>query len=317
MKYFSRLKKSVKTTVKSPVNLRNYKGLIRKAVVLGIFLLLVSGYLSYTRLYLSPQRRFWMAIENNLSTSSVVRETESGGTGNKTVETTRFAFGAQAVQDKINNVSLKSATAESNVTTETVMTLSEQFVRYNNIFSTEKKTDGSNYNFAAIQGVWAKQDAATGAAGRDEQRLTYIQPLITLAPFGNLTPRARRAIVKKLKDNNVYTVDFAHPAYDDSTGEMLTTYDVSVKTKRYVTVLQDYLKDAGFGSYSAINPSAYPDSAEVQANFIIRQRNSTIASLVFSNQTENYSDYGITQPLKLPSKTVSLSELQNRLQSAQ
>src|SRR4051812_43601087 len=92
----------------------DYKKLARRLLALAVILLLISGYFAYTRIYLTPERRFWMAIDNNLSQPSVVRSSETGGTGNKSVETTRFAFGAQAAQDKVSNVGFKNATSESN-----------------------------------------------------------------------------------------------------------------------------------------------------------------------------------------------------------
>ena len=82
----------------------NYKKLLRRTLTVAGIALVITGYIAYTRLYLTPERRFWMAISNNLSTPSVVRSTETGGTGNKSTELTRFVFGAQAAQDKVNNV---------------------------------------------------------------------------------------------------------------------------------------------------------------------------------------------------------------------
>jgi len=294
----------------------DYKKLALWAVALASILLIVSSYLAYTRLYLTPERRFWNAINNNLALPSVVRTVEQGGTGNKSIDTTRFTFGAQAVQDKVSSVSFKNATAESNVTTETLSTPTTQYVRYKNIFSTEKKSDGTDYHFDSIKDIWAKQDEATDASGADNQRLSYLQPLITLAPFGNLTPEARQSIVAELKDGS-YVIDFAHPAYQNNNGQKYVTYDVKVQTKKYVKALQDYFTAAGFGSFPPLDPSGYADSSTVSAKFTIELKTNAIVGIQYNDQKELYSDFGVTKPVLIPTSTIPLNELQGRLQAVQ
>lgn len=295
----------------------NYKKLLYRMLVLAAIVLAIGGYFAYTRLYLTHERRFWMAINNNLSVPSVVRSTETGGTGNKSTEMTRFVFGAQAAQDKINSVGFKNATTESNVTTETITTPVTQYVRYNNIFSTEKKSDGSSYNFDSIKNVWAKEAVAKDADALSTQRLTFAQPLITLAPFGNLTAEARQAILADMKSNKVYVVDYKNATYQNINGEKYIAYVVKVQTKKYVAALQRYFTAAGFGTFPPLDPSGYSDTARVNAQFIIALKSNTLAAINFNDQTEAYSDYGVTQPISFPTKTISVDELQSRLQSAQ
>ncbi len=295
----------------------NYKKLLRRTLTLAALLLVISGYIAYTRLYLTPERRFWMAINNNLSTPSVVRSTETGGTGNKSTELTRFVFGAQAAQDKVSSVGFKNATTESNVTTETITTPVTQYVRYNNIFSTEKKSDGSSYNFNAIKNVWAKEPDAKDAEALNTHRLTYAQPLITLAPFGNLTSSARQAILADMKAGQVYETDFNHVTYQNINGEKYVIYAVKVQTKKYVSALQRYFTAAGFGSFPPLDPSGYSDKARVNAQFIIAMKSNTLAAVNFNDRTESYNDFGVTMPVSFPSKTISVDVLQGRLQAAQ
>ena len=133
------------------------KKLIKGTIVFAVLLSVISSYIWYTRVYLNTERRFWGAIENNLTINSVVRETRGGGSGNKSNEKTRFEFASQASQNKISSVSVKSATVESNVTTESILTPNAQYVRYLNVFSNQKKADGSNFDFSKITNVWAKQ----------------------------------------------------------------------------------------------------------------------------------------------------------------
>jgi len=295
----------------------NYQKLFYRVLAVASVLLLASAYLSYTRLYLTPERRFWMAINNSLSTPSVVKATETGGTGNKTTEATRFIYGAQAAQNKLNSVSFKTATSESNVTTETITTPKTQYVRYVNIFSTEKKEGGGAYNFESVIGRWAKQDVGNEASALDNQRLTYIQPLVTLVPFGNLTADARNELLAYMKSNGAYNVDFTNVQYQMENGKKYATYPVKVMTKKYVTALQKFFTAAGFGDFPPLDASGYPENARVNATFRIDMKSGTVAGISFNGQTENYLNNGVANELKMPTATLSLDELQSRLQSAQ
>ncbi len=295
----------------------DFKKLVRRTLVLAVILLVISGYLAYTRIYLTPERRFWMAMDNNLSLPSVVRSTESGGTGNKSIETIRFEFGGQAAQDKVSSVGFKNATTESNVTTETLNTPATQYVRYKNIFSTEKKADGKAYNFDSIKNIWAKEDVPSDAQSLDNQRLAYLQPLITLVPFGNLPPAARQEVVAYLKSSGAYEVDFKRPTYQTSNGQKYINYDVEVHTKKYVAALQHYFTTAGLGVFPPLNPSGYSDNAHVSGNFIVEMKNNTLSAISFNRQNESYSNYGVLNQLTLPKTTIPLAELQARLQAAQ
>jgi hypothetical protein len=300
------------------VNRIDYKKLFYRVVVLAAVLLVVSGYLSYTRLYLTPERRFWMAMNNNLSTPSVVSATETGGTGNKSTEVTRFTFGGQEAQDKVTSVGFKNATSESKVVTETITTPETQYVRYLNIFSSEKRDNGSDYDFSKVIGNWAKDNVGTDAEALDNQRLTYAQPLITLAPFGNLAADARQAVMADLRNSGSYDVDYNGATYQTTEeGRKQMTLAVKVHTKKYVGVLQRYFRVAVFGEFPPLDPSGYSESARVNATFLIDMRSNTLAGISFNGQNESYGDFGVLEPVALPSKTISLDELQQRLQTAQ
>jgi hypothetical protein len=296
----------------------DYKKLFYRVLSLSAVLLLVSGYIAYTRLYLTPERRFWRAVSNSLSTPSVVRSTESGGTGNKSTEVTRFTYGAQAVQNKISSVGFKNATAQSNVVTQTMSTPKTQYVRYLSIFSTERKEDGSRYDFSKVIGTWAKEDENRDEEAVENQRTSFIQPLVTLIPFGNLSADVRNELVADLRNSGAFEVNYKIVAPRESDeGIKYLDYRVKVHTKKYVTILQKYFKVAGYGEFPPLNPSGYSDAAKVVADFTIDMKRESIAGIAFNEQTENYSNFGVAQHVNIPTKTVSLGELQKRLQSAQ
>jgi len=295
----------------------DYKKLAIRLTVLGVFLLSITGYVAYNKLYLTNERRFWMAIENSLATRSVVRSVESGGTGNRTVEQTRFNFGTEATVDRITSVGTKSATSESNVTTQNILTPTAQYVRYINISTSEKKADGTDYNFDSVKGVWAKQAEAATPEEADRLKLSYVQPQVTVAPFGNLSPNDRRQIVKELKESGAYEIDFNNTKSQVVDDRNYTVYAARVRLKKYVQVLQKHFNAMGFGVFPPLNADNYADKARYNAQFLVDPRDNTIAGIKLDSQVENYTNYGAHVKAAIPKEAIPIDVLQEKLQSLQ
>lgn len=293
----------------------NLKKLGFTLLAVGLVLSVVSGTLAYNRLYMTSERRFWLAVENSLSTSSVLREVQQGGTGNLQIDQTRFTFGQQAITNKISSVSDKSATTESNVTTETLQTPTSQYIRYLNVYTNEKKQDGGSYDFSSIKGIWAKESEATSEVAVADSKLAYVQPHITLALFGNLSPAARRATIKELKDSGAYVIDYKSVTNEEVNGETYVVYGVKVITKKYVGVLQNHLVSMGYGAFPPLDPNNYPENARVNAQFFVNKKSGVLSGLVFNGVTEKYSNYGFNKQIALPTKTISIDDLQTQLQA--
>lgn len=314
MKKLPKLRLRKKNSTKRIIN---YKKLAIRLTVVGTLLLGVTGYIAYNKLYLTNERRFWAAIENSLATRSVVRSVESGGTGNLTTETTRFNFGTEATVDRTTSVGAKTATSESNVTTQNILTPTAQYVRYVDITTSEKRADGTPYDFTPIKGVWAKQAEATSDEEADRLKLSYIQPHVTLAPFGNLRPADRSQILKELKEGGVYEIDYKNVQKQDVDGRDYIVFAAKVKLKSYVTVLQNHFNVMGFGVFPPLNADNYPEKARYNVQFLIDPRDNTVAGIKLDNQTENYTNYGVNVRAHIPTDAIPLDQLQEGLQSLQ
>jgi hypothetical protein len=297
--------------------LLNYKKIAIRASVLGVVLLVVSGYLAYTRLYLSKDRRFWIAIENSMSTQSYVREITAGGTGNRTVEKTRYTFGPQATIEKLTSVGAKSATTESNVVTQTVATPSAQFVSYVDITTSEKKPNGDAYNFDSVKGVWARQAEATTQEEADQLKQDFVQQHVTIVPFGNLSGVARRNLLQELKSSGVYEIDRLNIVKQEIDGKNYMAYPVRVHLKKYVSILQKHFYELGYGTFSALDPSQYTETAKYNATLLLDMNGTTLRGMATSTQTELYVNYGTSRKTTIPTNAISLDDLQSRLQALQ
>ena len=167
-------------------------------------------------------------------------------------------------------------------------------------------------------GTWAKQDESRDKESIEDQRTTFIQPMATLIPFGNLSADARNELLADLRNSGAFETNYKTGTYRES-DEGVKYLDIRVKvhTKKYVTILQKYFKMAGYGEFPPLDPSGYSEAAKVVADFTIDMKRESIVGIAFNEQSESYGNYGVAQHVNIPTKTVTLGELQKRLQSAQ
>jgi len=265
---------------------------------------------------MKPERRFWSAISNSLATTSVVKETRTGGSGNLTVEKTRYTYGVQAAARKISDASIKSATVESNVTTEVINTPTDEFVRYLNIATNEKKQDGTTYDFSDVQKVWARQPSDTQET-TEKSKQSFIQSQVTLVPFGDVSPAARKDILSQLRKGGAYKVNYDAVTTKVIDGQEYYNFIVAVQTKKYVSALQKHFIAIGYGEFAPLNSDNYSEGAKVNAQFLIKKSDNSLAGITFNNLTESYSNYGITKKTDIPTDYITLDDLQKRLEKAQ
>lgn len=283
--------------------------------IVGVGFFVASAVLSYNKLYLTNERRFWLAIENGLRTNSVVKEQQQGGTGNKQIDRTRFSFGSNPQTNKTTSISDITATTKSNVITELLQTESLQFIRYTDITTDQTKEDGSDYDFSSIKNVWAKQAEATSEEEAEFLKNSYVQLQVTLVPFGNLQTTSRRSIVNSLRNDGVYDIDYKGARTESVDDIDYVIYPVKVMTKKYVAVLQKHFIAMGYGEFPPFNPDNYADNSRVNAQILVRKNDNVIAGITFNGITEKYTNYGVLNKVDLPKEYISVDELQENLGS--
>ena len=295
----------------------NYKKLAVRISIIAALLLVTSSYVAYKRLYLTNERRFWIAMNNNLSTKSVVQTVESGGTGNKDIEKTRFNFGIEASIDKISTVSSKTATTLSNVSTRTITTPSAQYVSYLNIDTSEVKADGSSYDFSSVKGVWAKMTDAANNEEKDNLLLNYIQPHVTVLPFSNLDAGTRSSFIKEIRSSGAYEINFADSTVIEKDGKKYIAYPVNIQLKKYVSLLQKNFNLMGYGTFPALDTERYKEGSHYSATILVDPSSNNFYSVQTDNQVETYGNYGVFSRAPVPQNYLTMAELQEKLQKLQ
>ncbi len=288
----------------------NFKKITKYLLALGVLLAVVTSYVWYSQLYMTPERRFWIAINNSMATPSVVRTLTQGGSGNQVVQQYRFNFAPQrVVQNKVVYTE-KSAVTNTTVTTEGIIYPTEQFLRYTE-FTNDRSDSASNANIDSVLGKWASQPSEN----EEESKLNYLSEQVLLVIFGNYGANIRNEVVSELYNRGVYGENLAVPL-DDKLNEVdVYVYNVNVKLKDYAEILNNAFIAAGYGAFEPLNPDNYSEDSTVTGNILVSKRNNSIVGVSFGGREEVYGNYGVTATVEKPDASLTVEELQQQVQS--
>ena len=291
----------------------NIRRLIKQFIFVGVVLAGTSAFLWYTKLYMTEDRRFWMAVENSMSTPSVTRTLIEGGTGNQVVQQQQFLFSPNMVSNSRVSYTQKSATIDTEVETRGVSYLDAQYSQYTKFTTNQKNKDGSNANIDELLNKWE----GTVAAGddTDQSRINYASELVTLIILGNFDANYRRDVMQQMRSNKVYQVDYAGATNDEVDGQKVRLYPVTVGLKKYAELLVGSFKQAGLGDFPALDPSSYNDEARIPLTIAINQRTNEIVGVSYGSRQEQYESYGVIKTVDRPDAVYGSGELEKAVQS--
>lgn len=258
---------------------------------------------------MTPERRFYAAIENGMAVPSVVRTLTQGGSGNQVVQSYRFHFAPQRlIENEVSYIN-RTATTDTAVTTEGVVYPDEQFLRYTDFYSQSQGEE--EVDIDELLGEWAVE--ASDDDGQSE--LNYLSEQVTLAVFGNFNADFRKDLLQGLKDEGVYGQNLNEAREAEVNGEDVLQYSVGVRLKAYAQILNESFERAGYGRFPPLSPDNYREDARVNAVFQVRKRDNAIVGISFGGREEIYSDYGVVKNIERPEASLSIEELQQRVQT--
>ena len=310
MKRFKKFYKpaSVPDQAKSATNSALIKKLTSVFLVFAIVIGTGATIFWYKDIYMTPERRFWSAIDNSLSTKSVVRTLTSGGTGNQVVQDNRFVFSQEDFAESRVEFTNRSATVDTFVVTEGLTTLDSQYSRYVSFDTNDTREDGSTADINNVLGEWAGVTADDES--KEEARLNYVSELVTLALFGDYTSSQRSSIIDSLESGDTYRVNYDGVSEGEVESDEVLFYPVSVGLKSYASTLQNSFESAGLGGFPPLNPDNYREDARVNAIFAVRTRDNALVGIQFGDRSEEYSNYGALRELSVPDVKFTPEELE-------
>jgi hypothetical protein len=292
-----------------PANRRAIIGLITAAVAL----LLLSTALWWHFIYQSPRHVFESMLTNNLRTSSVTKYEKTVNGSQSAEQYVRLQLASTNAAQWVVTISQPGL----KVTTESIGTATAGYVRYVNAHSSQKQVNGKPVDFSPILNVWGK------TAPKEQSSLTQLfsQSVLDVGtvpapPIGNVTPEQQQNITSYMKEQEVFMPDYHTMKRTKFEGREVYVYDVSVKLAPYVKMMQVFSNDIGLHQLDTLNPTDYQAAPPIALTMMVDASSHQLKQIAYpkSGFTETYGDYGLVTPIKLPTKTIPVSELQSRLQ---
>lgn len=277
--------------------------------VLGLVLILILAALGWWgfRSYTAPQHVFEGMIRNNLSTNGVIRHSSSTSGSQKVDQYLQLSFVGPMTARNVATVSQDAEGTKSKVTTETIGTLTADYSRYVSVETTQKNADGKLPDFSQVKNVWGKTE--------DVSSLQYLnQGVLGIIPFGNINGSSKQELVRQFVA--AYEVDYGKVKQEVVNGRKSWVYPVKLHTDKYVTAVKSLSKQLGAGDQPSLDPRAYQQSPPINLTIAVDKLSRQLVQVTYTDakQKEDYSSYGITAPIALPTKTVPFADLQKQLQ---
>lgn len=287
----------------------NQKTAVWTAVLLALVLFGVSGWFWWTRVFTDADRVFADMLAKNLSTQSVTRKVAQKDQSSSVDQTIYVSFRPPEIISRTRSVlSEKGADRQTTtVTTETIGTKNDDFVRYVSAEGTEDLAVAGNLD--NVLGVWSKRSGDANFGGT----AFLNEAAFSLVPFGNLSPEKRRELLNFINDKNVYQLSQAKRSFVD--GRYVYVYNVSVDPVALVESLAKYVELTGVGDVSQLNPASFEGAAPVNLTMTVDIASRQLLSLDFpaTGRTETIESRGTYHEIELPENAIPFEELQNRL----
>ncbi len=280
----------------------------------AVLLVITSIFVWWNFIYQSPRNVFWGAMENNLQTSSVTKHTSVTQNGQGLDQYIRLQLGSTNAAQWL--VTLKQI--NSNVVTESIGTPTTGYVRYVKADTSQKRTDGTAYDFNNVINVWAKADASSEQTLKQLFSQTVLDiGTVPTPPIANLPKEQRDNLLQFMKDQKVFAPDIKTMQRKKIDGREVYIYDVEVNLSAYLRMMQSFARNIGLKDLESADPTQFQSEAPIKMKLTIDAAGRYLQELSYPEQNfkQEYSGYGIVKTVIIPNKTISVTELQSRLQS--
>ncbi len=277
-----------------------------------VFLLIAVSITFWYKVYINTNQVFWGMMDNNLATAGVTRHFTQGDQRGSLDQYIKLQFGSTNAVNTLVTFNQNQNNVKATAKSESIGTPKTDYSRYISINTTQKNSKGKPINTANIVGIWSKTDASA-TSQRSPQY--FKQNVFSLIPFGNFNRDQRNTLIKMMKDKNVYKISgvkssklYSHAVY---------VYDVNVSPLAYVNVLLQYAKELGLDN-TGIDASQYQNAQPLQVQISVDKMSRNILRLSYpsTKQTVDYSAQGIENSIKIPSHTITDTDLQQRIQKS-
>jgi hypothetical protein len=300
------------------ISIAQQKQLARLLFVGGILIVAGALYLWYSQVYSNTERVFWAMVDNNLKsfgqTQSQSQVDQSRGLSQE--QKLQLQLGAQNVvrgQAKLS----QDISPEQRVSIETdsISTPAATYVRYSDIQINDQPGSSVNSALAKVQNTWAKEERISA------NNSAFVEALygsLGRVPTAHLSIENRQRLTNFMKDNKVYTIDYAKVKKEKRGSRSVHVYEVMVNVEQYVRMLTLLDEMNGLKMLTGVDPAQFAGGQPIAIELSVDVLTRSLVEAGYNNgqQKESFSAPGAVVTMQLPSETISLSELQQKLQQA-
>lgn len=288
--------------------------LTKTILVVSIAIFAATGVTWWKEIHTDPERVFWGAIENSLKTQSVSRQVARDTDTEQPDQFLRLHNSPVPGVVGVNKYYQSGDREMPTLVTETIGIPEADFIRVLLLESTDPNEPSPD--ISEVRGRWAD---ATPVGFGDQRGQLYSQFALSIVPFGNLNPGQRAELMSMMREANVYEVDYAKMQRISDGGRPTYSYEVSVNTEKYLTILKKFAQQTGLTQLDDIDPSQYKGARPLFFKFMVdAASHQLIATQRAGGETTRYHSYGLQGPvITAPKETMTLDELQQKLQSAE
>lgn len=279
---------------------------------------LLGGFIWYTKVYQSPYNVYWGMLENSLATSSVTKHITQTANGAQLDQYVAFNFGAN------NQTYAKTILKNSGgtVKTESMGTLNDDYVRYTDIQTAQKDSQGRPLQVNALLGKWAK--VSTSNTNNAQAPPFFAQALLgftggNLVPMANLSSADRHTLMNQLHQSTVFDTVVQRAEHRKQDGRSVYVYSVNIEPVGYVAFQKAFAHAIGLKTLDDVDPNAYQNQSPIQVKFTVDASSHQLRGITYNtdNHTETYSSYGVYTAVALPQATISAQALQSLIRTLQ
>lgn len=283
----------------------------RLMMIVGCIVVVIFGWLWWSKIYQSPRRVFNAMLANNLSSYGVSMQSTQGE-GNETKQRLQLG-GAPFIKSATKVTETDAAGAQVVFTREEIVTPSTGFVRYPEV--SIKGKDGKDLDFSSVTSLWGKQDLSQDQATQGSfAQMLY--DIVDIIPLGNVPYAQRQELLRYIAENNVYQVDYANVKRSTQNGRTVFEYPVQVKPDKYIELLKRFDAAMGLNILTKLDPTQFAgeDSVVFTISVDAMSRNLVSASRQGSGSTQTFSGHGAYTTSALPATTIPKAELETKIQ---
>jgi hypothetical protein len=288
--------------------------------VAGILLLLLSGYIWWSRVYLAPERVFWNMLGNSMSTEGVTIETSQSNDQASIKQLVQVQLGPTSRAHSLTT--LKQGKTE--VKTEIIGTKDADYTRYRSIKTDQKNAQGKPLNVSKIVGIWSKSDNTQQSATQASNHQLFSQAVLGVGlpvgsvpiPIADLSVSQRDSLMHMMRSENVYKPSFkgGDVKKERKNGHLQYTYTIKIQTILYVRLMKEFAKDLGLHELDSVDPNSYQTAQPLNVKLTVDAYSRQLVAVnTGQGYQQTYEGYGLPLSVTLPKHPISAEELQQRL----